>query len=927
MQAFDILLDSKTTGVQQTVHMYQGENRLKLLRITLLQNGRIYPVPSGCSAALRGEKPDGTAITHGCSIRSGQIFYLPTAQTTAALGSVRCQLFLYGDTGALLATPEFEIDVAEPLPGVELPESSDESTAPDMQTLLALSLSPDGKSLCLNGDPVNLRIPSVDTLPIEAEPGDVVYLADTGLYCYVDAWRKLTADSLEETTAALSNAVSALSDTVTSLSDTVSAQQNALPTAQEKAAWDTAVSDVSAIRQALPTSAQKAAWTAAANAAHEHANQNTLNALSAQNGRLLWNRKPVDIEVVDTLPAEVTVGKLIFNTTGHYFYLGRQRSNGTKDWYAVIDHSHINKSAIDKFQEINSKILWNDKRLRIETVNALPQSAAEDDVVYLPNDGLYFFSAGEWIALTKNWLTSLSAAQSSTLAKIDEQNGQMLFDGCTVAVHAPDDVTPLGFNTYDSLYLRDDFENIGSLDDVPIYITENLGFGIGLYEDAENASTCDSIVLTDTDDDNTGLPVRFIAVTINNVRYARWSRDCTMLGTNLEAGVWYNNNVPVSAPDLSGFHPTALEVCGDWYDDLSGLPAKAASALRSLSQCVNVSATAMGTIEVKENAVQRLAAIPVTGRHYACTAHVDVTLPLPPITWTGEKREFWLDLDCASSINLTFTETVNYANGNNVDTTRGLHRLHFYVFEGDDKWTVEEMESVSEITEDVVPEYVIPFRSISADQLRAVLKYGYGDGNGAWCVRKNGVVLEFFHPGDVRSVTLTNGQEVTMRIIGIEHDDLPLGGKAALTCDFKELVTVQSYAPTNNYGASDMRSRAQSIVNLLPDWIKEIVPTVVKKYDTDGHTVNDKVWAFASGEVGAPVVSGREGVGTVYPVFTDNASRSRENANGAYAAWLLRSSGSYGGNYDMIQNTGAQIGSYSSTNQTSIAVGFCLNVN
>ena len=851
MQVFDVLLDTKTTGCQQTVSMYQGENSLKYLRITLLHNGNIYYVPSGFAAVLRGEKPDGTSLTHKCRIRCGQIFYQPTVQTTAATGIVRCQIFLYGASGALLTTPEFELDVAESLGGVELTESADEIIALDMPALLALSLSDDGRSLCVNGEPINIFVDPVDTLPQSAETGDFVYLSGEGLYLYADGWQKLTDDSL--------------GSALTAVSDDVSAIQSALPTAQDKTAWNEAAANAHTHNNKAvldDTTVDKTArWDTAYSDAHTHSNKSVLDDLSVQNGVLLLDGASVGIDVVDTLPAQVTVGKLIFQRTagGGYFHIGKQRGNGEKYWLAVLDHSHLNKTAIDK---------------------------------------------------------------------ITEQSGKMLFDGKTVVTETPDDVTLLSFTEYDGLSLRDDFTGIGSLDDVPIYVLDGDGFGIGLYEDMNDTENCDSIVLTDMQDDGDGNPVRLIRVKKDGVAYARWSHVCMILGNTFQPGVWYTNNAQTTAPDLSGFHPTGFNVCDSDYEDLRNLPEKAASALRSLSQLVNVSAAAMGTINVPENAEQRLTSEPKVGMRYAYQVNWDMVMQLPLIEWTGKKQEFWVDLTCDASINLSFSDTVRYANGNNIDTTLGKHRLHFYVLAGDDMWTVEEIESETDVSEDVVPDYVIPFAYISADQLKAVLKYGYHDGNGAWCVRKNGIVLEFFHIGDTRLVTLTNGDTVHMRIIDVEHDDLTLGGKANLTCDFKELIPVETYSPTTGgYGTSSMRTSAQSVLNLMPDWIQELVPNVVKQYNEQGYTVIDKVWPFASGEVGYPVQSGKENIGTVYPVFTDNASRVRKNLSGNDEGWLLRSYQSYGGKYDWIQASGTGIAAYSISSPNNIAVGFCLHVD
>ncbi|MBQ7541356.1 MAG: hypothetical protein IJT44_03580 [Clostridia bacterium] len=609
MQIFDILLDMQATGCQQTVGLYQGENRLRMLCVTLLDHGKACPVPSDYSAHLRGTKPDGTTIVHTCGIRGGQIFYLPGAQTTAAAGTVHCQICIYGANGALLATPEFDIEVAPCVDAQELPESTDENNALDMQALSALSLSEDGLSLLLNGEPVSKEVRVVQSLPEDGRENEIVYLESDGFFrCTDGAWARLTDDALAAAVASLSDDVPSAADTARWDGAAADAHthenKTALDTvtAAKTASWDAAATDAHthANMTALDTiaAAKLASWDAAAADAHTHANQAALDSITSS--RITAWETSGGIEVVETKPSPATVGKII--CCGDFLWLGKQTTGGT-EWLKIASHRHTN---------------------------------------------------------------------STTLGKITEQNGQMRFDGRTVVTQTPDDVQPLVFAVYNSLSLRDDYTGVGSLDDVPIFVTDSA-FTVGLYEDAQNPDTCDSVVLTEATDDD-GLPVRLIKVRMNGVYAARWSRACTVLGIDFDAGVWYSGNTQTTAPAISDFYPHFLNVCGDWYDDLSALPAKAASALRSFSQCVNISAAAMGTIAVPDDTVTRLTGTIEPNRKYAYSAGLDLALPLPTVPWRTQDAQFVLYLTCTADVDVTFPQTTQFIGGV-PNTETGVHKL------------------------------------------------------------------------------------------------------------------------------------------------------------------------------------------------------------------------------------------------------------
>lgn len=487
--------------------------------------------------------------------------------------------------------------------------------------------------------------------------------------------------------------------------------------------------------------------------------------------------------------------------------------------------------------------------------------------------------------------------------------------------HPEDNLTLLELDkSYESLLVRSDWPDVS----VYCFDSDNNGAVCRLVssEEDSNEEPLDEINLSYLIDNQNGMPVPVLKITINGEKYTCYSTQFHDTDQTYAAS-WYSADDTRldSAPSLVNMIFDYLIIGNNQISNLASLSDEQKTALEALSRIVNISIDAMGSLGTIDNGVERLGYMPKVGKRYAFSTNKDIVFQLPNIEWSKEKREFWLDLDCTSSISLTFSYAVCYEDGNNIDTTQGKHRLHFYVPADADTWTVAETESYTEITEDYLPEYTIPFRNCTADQIRAVLKLGYSDGNGNWCVRrKNGIVQTWFSIGDTHSVTLTDGQEVTMRIIGIQYDDIPNGGKAALTCDFAEVLSTGStavYGDSYTYQNSGFRIAAKSMRDLFPDWLRALNCTAEKEVGSTV-TVYDYVWAFKSEELSGDAA---------YPFFTDNISRIRIDLNGEQSSWTIRQTGLNNSVWSQVTTGGSisNIGADSSETVSTIAVGFCLN--
>ena len=105
------------------------------------------------------------------------------------------------------------------------------------------------------------------------------------------------------------------------------------------------------------------------------------------------------------------------------------------------------------------------------------------------------------------------------------------------------------------------------------------------------------------------------------------------------------------------------------------LPDAAKSALRSLSQCVNVSAAAMGTIRAPEDAVTRFSGTFETNRKYHFTTGSDCTFTLPSVPFTESDAQFVLYLTCTQDVDLTFPQGTRCAGGTAPHSDAGSHKI------------------------------------------------------------------------------------------------------------------------------------------------------------------------------------------------------------------------------------------------------------
>ena len=208
---------------------------------------------------------------------------------------------------------------------------------------------------------------------------------------------------------------------------------------------------------------------------------------------------------------------------------------------------------------------------------------------------------------------------------------------------------------------------------------------------------------------------------------------------------------------------------------------------------------------------------------------------------------------------------------------------------------------------------------------------------------ESGSADKYFSVGDEKTISLTTGEQVTLVILGFDHDDLTGGGKAGMTIGMKNLLatTYRMNATATNEGGwdeSEMRtSTMATLLSQLPSDLQGVIKQVNKKATAGGASTSittsaDKLWLLAEVEVDGTTSAGYADEGEQYEYWktvkdgTVAADRIKYLSNGSGSAnlWWLRSpyvSSSYA--FRCIRSTGSV--SYLNANPTrGVSFGFCV---
>lgn len=208
---------------------------------------------------------------------------------------------------------------------------------------------------------------------------------------------------------------------------------------------------------------------------------------------------------------------------------------------------------------------------------------------------------------------------------------------------------------------------------------------------------------------------------------------------------------------------------------------------------------------------------------------------------------------------------------------------------------------------------------------------------------EKGNAQKYFAVGDEKTIELTTGEQVTLVILGFNHDDLTSGGKAGITIGMKELLATKYRMNASNTNAggwdeSEMRTTTmQTLLGQLPSDLQAAIKSVNKKATSGGasttiKTSSDKLFLFSEVEIDGTTSSGYASEGEQYEYWktvkdgTVAADRVKKLSNGGGSAnyWWLRSpSVSLSGNFRYITSTGG-VGSSYAYGTCGVSFGFCV---
>lgn len=208
---------------------------------------------------------------------------------------------------------------------------------------------------------------------------------------------------------------------------------------------------------------------------------------------------------------------------------------------------------------------------------------------------------------------------------------------------------------------------------------------------------------------------------------------------------------------------------------------------------------------------------------------------------------------------------------------------------------------------------------------------------------ESGSADKYFSVGDEKTISLTTGEQVTLVILGFDHDDLTGGGKAGMTIGMKNLLatTYRMNATATNEGGwdeSEMRtSTMATLLSQLPSDLQGVIKQVNKKATAGGASTSittsvDKLWLFAEVEIDGTTSAGYADEGEQYEYWktvkdgtvADDRKKYLSNGNGSANVWWLRSpSVSYSTSFRGFNSTGG-VSYYGAGSTRGVSFGFCV---
>ena len=197
-------------------------------------------------------------------------------------------------------------------------------------------------------------------------------------------------------------------------------------------------------------------------------------------------------------------------------------------------------------------------------------------------------------------------------------------------------------------------------------------------------------------------------------------------------------------------------------------------------------------------------------------------------------------------------------------------------------------------------------------------------------------LTQYWAVGDTNSVTLTTGETIELQISDFNHDTYADGITAPVSLVMKNCLNAQttmnsSSTNSGGYPASGMKTYVNTnIYEKFPKEFKDMVAQVKKKSYTTYNSASSLkeeayyVWLLSEMEVfGVKTYGTGAEDGTLYPIFTDAASRIKKCA-GSASNWWLRTPNSYSSYGFCFVNSSGTASYNNAISSNGVAVGLCI---
>lgn len=208
-------------------------------------------------------------------------------------------------------------------------------------------------------------------------------------------------------------------------------------------------------------------------------------------------------------------------------------------------------------------------------------------------------------------------------------------------------------------------------------------------------------------------------------------------------------------------------------------------------------------------------------------------------------------------------------------------------------------------------------------------------------ISEAGKASAYFAVGDEKTIELSTGEQITLVILGFDHDDLSDGsGKAGMTIGMKNLLATKYSMDvtdtSDGWYKSEMRKSTMTrLLSSLPSDLQAAIKTVKKKATegSNGETITtypDKLWLFSRVEIDGINTQPWVNEGTQYEYWEtikngtvkNDRIKYLSNGQGSASHWWLRTL-MKGGLFQIITIVGSFTSSHSNEFD-GVCFGFCV---